>query len=35
MADNQGNKVAKDYHLDVKPAQEGFTSRASTTVIGG
>ena len=24
MADNQGNKVAKDYHLDVKPAQEGF-----------
>jgi len=24
MADNQGNKIAKDYHLDVKPNLEGF-----------
>lgn len=24
MADNIGNKVAKDYHLDVPPVQEGF-----------
>ena len=24
MADNIGNKAAKDYHLDIPPVQEGF-----------
>lgn len=26
MADNIGNKVAKDYHLDVPPVQEGYNA---------
>lgn len=34
MADNIGNKAARDYHLDVAVQQEAFTSRVRRTATG-